>query len=106
MMPGPLAAMILGGLLLATAADDPPPTLNIGPTCARPVSDALSNTEPGQCERSEQEARNKLLVEWAKFRAADRRECLTLTHIGGFPSYVQLLTCLEVARDAREPPGG
>src|ERR1043165_4150757 len=103
MMPGTLAAMTLSGLLLVAAADHPP-TLNIGPTCAGAADDASRATRSGQCVESENEARNRLASDWSKFPTADRRDCLAVTQIGGFPSYVQVLTCLEIARDARRLP--
>lgn len=103
MLTSTFAAMTFGGLLLVAAVDHPP-TLNIGPTCAGAAEDVSRTARSGQCEKSEQEARNTLASEWSKFPAADRRDCLAVTQIGGFPSYVQVLTCLEIARDARGLP--
>src|SRR5262245_21576982 len=105
MMPVTLATMALGGLLLVAAADHPP-TLNIGPTCSGDRRDASPTAKPGQCEKSEQDARSTLESEWSSFSAADRHQCLAVTHIGGYPSYVQVLTCLEIARDVRRLPRG
>jgi hypothetical protein len=34
-----------------------------------------------------------------QFVGADKRSCMETTQIGGFASYVELLTCLEMARD-------
>src|SRR5262245_30674570 len=103
MMTGPLPTMAFGSLLLLASVDQPP-TLNIALTCA---STELSETaQAGQCERIEEEARNTLASDWPKFPAADRRDCLAVTRIGGVPSYVQVLTCLEIARDARRARGG
>ena len=105
MMPAPFAAMIFGGLLLVAAADQPP-TLNIARTCLGADRDLSATTKPGQCERIEEEARNTLASEWSNFSAGDRRDCVAITKIGGVPSYVQVLTCLEIARDARRARGG
>jgi hypothetical protein len=103
MLQNTLPAIALGGLLLVAAADQLP-TLDIGPACAGASDGSSLTASVDQCKKSEQEARNTLASEWSKFHATDRRECLALTKIGGFPSYVQVLTCLEVARYARESP--
>ena len=93
-----LAAITFGSFLLVMATDQLP-TLNIGPTCAG--ADLSGTARSGRCEEVELDARNTLDVEWSNFPAADRHDCLALTHLGGYPSYVQVLTCLEIARDAR-----
>jgi hypothetical protein len=98
-----LSAITLGGLLLVAAVDHVP-TLNTAPTCAGADSDLSATRTVATCQASEQQARDALAAEWSKFPAADRRECVAETGIGGFPSYVQVLTCLEMARDARKLP--
>ena len=95
-----LAAVILGGVLTVAAADNVP-VLHTQPTCAGADSDLSGSRNIASCEQSEQQARDTLGTEWQKFSAADRRNCVAETNIGGFPSYVQVLTCLEMARDAR-----
>lgn len=103
MLTSMFATLTSGGLLLVAAADQLP-TLNIGPTCTAAAGELTEILRPDRCEKSEQEARTTLASEWSKFHAADRRECLALTRVGGFPSYVQVLTCLEIARDVRGSP--
>jgi len=49
-----------------------------------------------RCLRSEREAREQLTREWANFSAADRAQCTQTASMGGLPSYVELITCLEV----------
>jgi hypothetical protein len=95
-----LAAAMLGGVLTVAAADNVP-KLDTEPTCAGAASDISVTRNIASCEQSEQQARNTLSTEWQKFSAPDKRSCVAETHIGGFPSYVQVLTCLEMARDAR-----
>jgi hypothetical protein len=36
-----------------------------------------------------------------KYLATDRTDCVTLENSGGLASYVELLSCLEIMRDAR-----
>jgi|SRR3979411_983671 hypothetical protein len=95
-----LAAVMLGGVLTVAAADNVP-TLNTRPTCAGADGIISGNRNIASCEQSEQQARDTLGTEWQKFPASDKRDCVEATNIGGFPSYVQVLTCLEMARDAR-----
>ena len=54
-----------------------------------------------RCSRDEAEALQKLEVEWPQFVGADRSACFTEATIGGSASYVELLICLEMARDVR-----
>jgi hypothetical protein len=95
-----LTAAMLGGVLTVAAADNVP-TLNTKPTCAGADSVLSGTRNIASCEQSELQARNTLGTEWQKFSASDKRSCVEETNIGGFPSYVQVLTCLEMARDAR-----
>ena len=53
-----------------------------------------------RCSEGEGAALRELQQAWAQFADADKRNCIAATTIGGFASYVDLLTCLEMARDA------
>lgn len=54
-----------------------------------------------RCSKDETDARRKLQGEWAQFVGADKSSCTVETTVGGFASYVELLTCLEMANDFR-----
>ena len=54
-----------------------------------------------RCLQDEAAALSALKTEWVKFRSIDQKTCMAATTIGGFASYVDLLTCLEMARDAK-----
>jgi hypothetical protein len=95
-----LAAAMLGGVLMVSTTDNVP-TLDTQPTCAGADSILAGTRNIASCEQSEQQARNTLSTEWQKFPDSDKRDCVEATNVGGFPSYVQVLTCLEMARDAR-----
>jgi hypothetical protein len=59
----------------------------------------------GATRRHEQDARSKLEQDWSQYSAAQRNHCDGLvTDLGGAPSYVELLTCLEMAKQAKELP--
>jgi hypothetical protein len=56
-----------------------------------------------QCIKSEQAIRDNLLVrQWSTFARTDREVCVQDTMGGGLPSYSDLLTCLQMAEDARK----
>ena len=58
-----------------------------------------STTEFDRCSDNESAALRQLETEWAQFVGVDRRQCVATATIGGVASYVELLTCLEMARD-------
>ena len=91
----------------AIGVADPVPTFNLGAIC---TADSTRGSEA--CVRSENAARDDLAREWEQFPAADRTRCVQLATMSKMPSYVQVITCLEMARDARQinapaaPPRG
>lgn len=52
-----------------------------------------------RCSQDETTALSQLRTEWAQFARTDRKICIDATTTGGFASYVELLTCLEMAHD-------
>ena len=84
------------------AADDVP-VLNVKPTCQ---GTEIAAVTPGHtldtCLQKEDSARDQLSKSWASFPARDRTECAATATIGP-ASYVDLLTCLEMRQDARQP---
>ena len=50
-----------------------------------------------RCSRDEAAALRQLREAWAQYAGADRKACTAESTIGGFASYVELLTCLEMA---------
>src|SRR5712664_3023044 len=75
---------------------DTVPTFDIARECHYEGGSA-ANVE--QCSQDEAAALRQLKTEWVQFVGADKRPCVETTQIGGFASYVELLTCLEMARD-------
>ena len=54
-----------------------------------------------RCSRDEAAALRQLREAWAQYAGADRKACTAETTTGDFASYVELLTCLEMSRDAK-----
>ena len=61
--------------------------------------EAGSMVDFDRCSRDEAAALEQLKHEWARFVDTDKKTCVGETTTGGFASYVELLTCLEMARD-------
>ena len=80
------------------------PTLNIAPTCESEGRKemALGNSSIEVCKRSELEARRALSKKWSHYEAGDRTTCMGRISHGGHPSYVELQSCLESFKHARE----
>jgi hypothetical protein len=56
------------------------------------------------CLNEEREARAQLSKEWLQFKPADKSKCVGISRQGETEAaYTELLTCLEMARDAQEP---
>jgi hypothetical protein len=58
------------------------------------------SVDVARCSRDEAAALRQLQQAWAQYAGADRKACMVEATIGGFASYVDLLTCLEMTRDA------
>jgi hypothetical protein len=54
-----------------------------------------------RCADDEMQARARLQVEWMQFSPSSKRQCSEETGTDGTSSYVELLTCLEMERDAK-----
>ena len=93
--PMPLALL----LPLAIAASDGVPRFNVEPTCKGGLGSPGMNELYSRCIEQENQARKQLEGVWTTFPAGDRSVCSDTARMGA-PSYVELLTCLEMARDA------
>jgi hypothetical protein len=50
-----------------------------------------------RCSRDEAAALRQLQEAWSQYAGVDKKACTAESAIGGFASYVELLTCLEMA---------
>jgi hypothetical protein len=78
------------------------PNFDVATSC-RGAADVMTAT-PGSCTADEESARGELAKRWTQFVSADRTHCTALSSMKGFQSYVELLTCLEMAADAKKLP--
>lgn len=96
-----LAAVIAMAWKFAFAGDGVP-VLDVKPSCRAAASRGLGNiTTIERCVEQETSAHDDLVQRWSTFEPADRQQCIAQTSIGGIPSYVELLTCITIAADAR-----
>jgi hypothetical protein len=80
-----------------------PPKLDVGATCRRAYASIGGQESTYEnCLRTEVAAQQELAKKWSTFKAASITTCLAGVKIGGAPSYVELVTCLELAKQAAE----
>ncbi|MGN6461742.1 MAG: hypothetical protein ACTHLY_11110 [Pseudolabrys sp.] len=105
-----VAAAMLGlvaGLASTTlpARADTVPRYDVQRACKGAAESAVA---PGRtsksCEEDEANARDALDKQWNEFPGADRARCVRASSLGGPASYVDLLTCLDMAKSVRALP--
>jgi hypothetical protein len=99
-----LAAVSIG-LQATTAVAQGVPTFDVARTCRAEVVAGQPRTAVDACMADEQKSREQLIKDWEQFASDIKRACTReTTDIAGIRSYVELLTCLEIARDAAKLP--
>lgn len=93
-----IAGLILLLLTGSNALAEEVPRFDITAMCrAAPRLEASDQDTYQNCVRDETEARNQLERQWASFDARQRDMCTRDTTVGGSPSYVDILTCIQIA---------
>ncbi|GJD77808.1 hypothetical protein [Methylobacterium gregans] len=113
-------AVAVGGLLCGSAATPVRaagfPRFDIAGSCSPERGAEVGTDGSGAsyrgCLADERAARRTLRRDWARFAPRLRRACRAETVIGGSPSYVEMLTCLNLDRETlpfrplpMRPPG-
>jgi hypothetical protein len=93
-----LPIVILASFPLTTVADSAP-KFDIARECR---AEGGPKATLDRCVEDEAQARDQLQPEWTQFSARDKAVCMGETNGDGSPSYVELLTCLEMARDVKK----
>jgi hypothetical protein len=92
--------MLIGAGMLGTSAmAQQLPRFNVEATCkaAQPLS--AEDTSPyDSCMRDETGAERQLQGTWSSADPALRERCARESQIEGTPSYVDMLTCLQIAQ--------
>jgi hypothetical protein len=96
-------AVLLSELTAAAAFADGPPRLDVTASCSAAARGAISaGRDKESCLSDERAAQDVLAKGWSEFAAADKTQCIGNVKTGGPASYVELLSCLEVMRDAKK----
>jgi hypothetical protein len=95
-----LFALALGSPLVVEVADVP--AYDVTPGCRAAVTVMPGSFEA--CMKDEQSARAQLAAAWDRYAASQRDNCVQAENTGGSPSYVELLTCIQMAQDAKSLP--
>ena len=104
-MPALLPTILIASHIVLAA--DRVPEFNVDRGCQPAATAAVApNRDTDACKRDEFAARSKLNDQWGQFTPAQQTHCVTLSKLGGTPSYVELLTCLEMAKAADALPAG
>lgn len=102
-MPALLPMLALSSHLVLVA--DKVPELKFELSCRAAVAAAATpNRNEDACLNDERQARTKLEQEWKNFTPAQREHCSQLSQTGGPPSYVELLTCVEMSQAVEALP--
>lgn len=104
--------------LPAAAVTEGVPKLDVAQSCreAQAIGGDDKNLAYKGCMQDENDAHEQLKKQWSHFKAADRRDCVA-QGVAPMPSYVEILTCLEMYDGAsafhrptgeglRTPPAG
>jgi hypothetical protein len=87
----------------AVAFADDPPKLDVTVTCAAAAQYSISvGRDKEACLGDETTAQTTLAQNWSKYNADDKNQCVGTVKTGGPPSYVELLSCIEILRDAKQ----
>jgi hypothetical protein len=90
-----LAAALLAWQSGETIAADALPEFKIR-TCRQAEESGPASRTAQQCFQDEQNAKDTLKLNWASYNPNQKTHCQRLLKAGGMPSYVELLTCLEM----------
>ncbi len=94
-----LAIAPLLGLSPANAQELP--SFDAAPSCRTVEKTGIGGGRTfASCMQSEMAARDQLKAKWAQFHRDDKEQCLRSCNCGNVnQSYVELLTCIEMASD-------
>jgi len=95
-------ALILGGQLMLVA--DKVPELKVERSCRAAMKATVGpgNRNENACIQDEKAAKDTLAKEWGQFTVNQKGHCMRLLKAGGSPSYVELLTCVEMGKAAKD----
>ena len=85
---------------ISMAAARDPPKLDMAQTCEAATQSSIGRGKQA-CLDQERTAQEQLTQNWSQHSAANKIQCADLTIRGGPPSYVELISCLELMEGAQ-----
>src|SRR5262245_6547241 len=99
-----VAAVSLG-IEASVAIADEVPTYDVRKSCNADLQQYSSAQSATRCLADEQNARTTLVSQWTQFAPDSRSSCMQMVGDPAGPqSYVELLTCLQMAKDVKSLP--
>ena len=106
-----VCAVAFGVQVYRVAADEVP-TYDVRKSCKTdtqayqgPGTAAPGANTSSACVADEQTARATLVSQWTQFAPDSRSRCMQMVgDVAGLQSYVELLTCLQMAKDVKSLP--
>ena len=99
------AAIVTTLISASVEAADGPPQLNVSQSCqAAARGSVVAGRNDEACLADERTSQDQITKNWSQYAAADKTLCIGMNETGGPPSYVELQSCLEILRDARNIP--
>jgi hypothetical protein len=101
-----LAALLLLATSSVVSAADAP-KFDVEKSCRASFSADAGGADKqsvSSCVSDEKAAGDTISKDWASYPGRDREHCQQLATLGGTPSYVEMLTCLQIARDTKTLP--
>jgi hypothetical protein len=92
-----LAAIVPAFAIDRAGAVDEPPAFDIARNCNEETSGYYHRAQVLHERRNR--CQEQLTKSWSSYSASQKKECVGESSIGGEKSYVELLTCLEMAKE-------
>ena len=86
--------IVMLATLSPVAVSDTVPKFDVAKECR---FEGGSTADIDRCHQDEATALEQLKASWAQFTGVDKSTCHSVATVGGFASYVELLTCVEMA---------
>jgi hypothetical protein len=102
-MPISFPMIVLSSQMVVAVADGVP-NFDIARSCkldAAATTGLTVDQSVKSCVSDEEKAKQQLAGQWSKFPAPGRASCTSQESVGGSPSYVSLLTCLQMGQWSR-----
>ena len=89
------------GLQVVFAVAGSPPKLKVGPSCDAAARGTISLGRDTQaCMGDERDAQDMLTKNWSQYSRTHKTQCVGMTTRSGSSSYVELISCLDIMKDA------